>query len=398
MPAAPPAVELGPDQARRIAVRAQGLGAPRPASPTAADLEELVQRLAVVQIDAVNTLVRSHYLPAFSRLGPYPRAWMDDLAYERRVTYDTWGHVASFVTTDLYPALGWRRAHYARGSRWVAFLTYVEAERPGYLDDVVRQVTERGPLAFTDLDDPGRRAKVPGHYAESSLRWWRPADGKEIMGGLWRAGRLAVAGRRNFERLFDLPERVLPAGVLGAPEPAVEDAQRELVRRSITALGLASDGALADYFRLPVAATRARARELAEEGVLVPARVAGSPARYHLAAGADDGPAVGAALLSPFDSLLWDRRRARDLFGFDHVFELYVPAARRRYGYFVLPFLVGDRLVGRVDVTADRASGALVVVARHHEDGVDPAAADGPLAAELAALATWLELDRVVGL
>jgi uncharacterized protein len=383
-------------EARRLALAAQGLGRPRPARVNLGHLRRLVERLGAVQIDAVNVLVRSHYLTAYSRLGPYPLDLFDRLAYERLLAFEYWGHAASFLPVDFHPVLRWRMAEHADGKYWRALEARLRKERPGYLEAVEQEIADRGPLTFTDLSDPGRREKVSTKYAESTLLWWRWSDGKAVLEALFDAGRVAVAGRsRGFERLYDLTDRVIPEDVLESPAPGTEEAQRRLVRHAAGALGVATVRDLADYFRLPIRATRARVRELVDAGDLEPAEVEGWEEDAYLDPKAKAAPVDARALLSPFDSLLWERARTKRLFGFEHSFELYVPRKKRRYGYYVLPFLLGERLVARVDLKADRAAGALLVLAAHREDQMPARQVAGELAEALRDMASWLDLGRI---
>lgn len=389
-------MELSAGEARRVALAAQRFGRPRPAgAPNLGHVRRLVGALGAVQIDAVNVLVRSHYLPIYARLGPYPRELLDRLVYQRRAAFEYWGHAASVLPIELQPALRWRMASNDGHRHWAAFRERVERERPGYLAAVEQEVAERGPLAFTDLADPARREKTTNKYAESTLLWHRWSDGKTALEMLYSAGRLAVAGRRGFERLFDLPERVFPPEVLAAPTPTEEDARRELLLRAAAALGVATVRDLADYFRFSIATTRARLRELVDAGELLPARVEGWPEPAFLHPDADSRPVRARALLSPFDSLIWERARSERLFGFRPSFELYVPAAKRQYGYYVLGFLLGDAIVARVDLKADQRRGVLQVPGAFAEPGTPPRTVAGELAAELRELAGWLELAEI---
>jgi uncharacterized protein YcaQ len=320
---------------------------------------------------------------------------LERLAYERRAVFEYWGHAASFLPIDLHPALGWRMRRYAENKHWAAARARIERERPGYLAAVEREIVERGPLTYTDLSEPARREKVQTKYAASSLLWYRWSDGKTALEGLFNAGRLAVAGRRGFERLYDLTERVIPPDILSSPALAEDEAQRLLVLRAADALGVATVSDLADYFRLPVAATGARVRELVETGALLPAHVEGWRRAAYLRPGAHTRPVEVCALLSPFDSLVWERDRTERLFGFRHSFELYVPPAKRRYGYYVLPFLLGEGIVARVDLKADQGRGSLLVLGAYLEPGAAARTVAGELAAELRELARWLSLDAI---
>lgn len=387
---------LSPTEARRIALRAQQFGGPRSGGkPSVAQLRRVLRALGAVQLDAVNVLVRSHYLPLYSRIGPYPRQVLDRLTYQRREAFEYWAHAASIVPIELQPALRWRMAGYADNKHWAALRARIERERPGYVAAVLEEIAERGPLAFSDLSDPARREKVKTKYAESSLLWYRWSDGKSVLEGLFDSGQLAAADRRGFERRYDLPERVIPAEVLAQPTPSEQDGQRALVLRAAAALGVATVKDVADYFRLPVATTRARLRELIDSGDLQAARVVGWTEPAFLHPGATATEVSARALLSPFDSLIWERTRTERLFGFRHLFELYVKAPNRRYGYYVLPFLLSERLVARVDLKADQRSGTLRVLGAFAEPRAPARQVAGQLAEELRDMAGWLELDAV---
>lgn len=396
-------IELSNQEARSIALAAQGLGK-RPAKAGLPQVRQAARRLHALQIDTVNVLVRAHYLPLYSRLGPYPVAALDRLTNDTHELVETRvGHQASFVPADLTPLLRWRTEE--PSDEWRE--AWRRALDPGYIAAVERQVVEQGPLALNDLEDPRRRAKQMPHelairrrdgqpYAASSLAWGRPSDGKTVLDGLLAEGTLMLAGRRGAERLYDLPERVLPPAVLAAPTPAPADAKRELVRRSATALGVATVADVANYFGLKVTEARAAIRDLVDDGSIRPARVEGWKEPAFLA-GPADGPRAseGRALLGPFDSLTWSRDRVRRLFAFEFSFEIYVPEAKRRYGYYVLSFLLDGRLVARVDLKADRRTSTLLVKSTDAEPGVERRAVSGALGEELHDLAAWIGLDHI---
>jgi uncharacterized protein len=401
------AVQMSASQARNVALaaqqfgrtsgRGQGVGA-RAGQPDASQLQRAAEALGAVQIDAVNVLTRSHYLPFYSRLGPYPTGVLDGLAYRQRGLFEYWGHAASLMPVGMYPALRWRMEEYARSPHYAAFRERLGRERPGYLEALLAEVAGRGPLAWTELSDPARWQNLPtrlARYADSTLAWHRRSDGKTALEWLYGSGTLAVAERRGFEPRYDLAERVIPQEIISAPALPREEAQRALVLTAARALGVATVSDLADYFRLPVAQTRARARELAEDGRLRPARVAGWKHDAYLVPDFDAGPVSARALLSPFDSLIWQRDRAERLLGYRHVFELYVPAAKRRYGYYVLPFLLGDTIVARIDLKAARHAATLQVLAAHLEPGAPAAKTAAELADELRSLADWLSLESI---
>jgi uncharacterized protein len=397
-------IELSLADARRIALSAQGFGARRPATPRLPHVRAVARRLHALQIDTVNALTRAHYLPAYSRLGRYPVAALDRLTNETHELVETRvGHQASFVPTELTPLLRWRWEEPSQAWRraWRHTLD------PAYVADVERQVVSNGPISLADLEDPRRRTKPKPHeltirrrdgqpYAESSLAWGRPSDGKTVLDGLVAEGRLTLAGRRGAERLYDLTERVLPASVLEAPTPPAADARRELVRLASSALGVATAADLANYFGLKTTEVRVALRELVDGGAVAEARVEGWKAPAFLATGVKAPKPVRArALLGPFDSLTWSRDRTQRLFGFAFSFEIYVPEPKRRYGYYVLPLLLAEALVARVDLKADRPNKLLVVQAAHGEPGHEPATVVPALADELRQLADWLTLDGV---
>ena len=378
---------LSAGEARRVALAAQGLEAGRPATtPGARQLRGMVERLGAVQIDSVNVLARAHYLPAFSRLGPYDVDALDRLAhYAPRRLFEYWGHEASLLPVRLHPHFRWRMeraAHEAWGG-----MRRVQHERPDLVARVLEDVRAQGPIAASEIADE-ERPKPTGP-------WWDWSDVKRAVEFLFWSGQVTSARRRGFERLYDIPERVLPADVLAAPTPPVDEAQRELVRTAARALGVAAEKDLRDYFRLPVAEARERVAELVEAGELVPVTVEGWRETGYLHADARvPRRADGAALVAPFDPLIWERPRVERLFGMRYRIEIYVPAGKRVHGYYVLPFLLGDRLVARVDLKADRQAGVLRVQAAHAEPDAPPHTAEA-LRAELATMAGWLGLDGV---
>jgi len=379
---------LSNSAARRVALAAQGFTDPRPQGRVdARHLRRVVARVGVLQIDSVNVVARSHELPAFSRLGPYPRALLTDLTERRRELFECWAHMASVAPVSLHPLLRWRMAA-AANHAWKG-LVALARDRPNYVEAVFAEVAERGPIAASELTDAGR----------SRGPWWGWAHGKQALEWLFWCGRLAVAGRgSNFERRYDLPERVLPAPVLAAPTPSEDDAQRELLRLAARSHGIGTAKDLADYFRINVNVARPRLAELVEEGDLVPVQVEGWRQGAFVHREAALARQVDArALLSPFDSLVWERSRTERIFGMQFRLEVYKPAPARVHGYYVLPFLLGDELVGRVDLKADRPHRTL----RAHVLHVEPRFADrareieAAARAELQTMAAWLGLDHV---
>ena len=380
---------ISANEARRIALGAQGFANPRPASrPDARHLRRVLAQVGLFQIDSVNVLVRSHYLPMFSRLGPYASTILDDAWFGKsRSLFEYWGHMASILPTEFHPLLRWRMEEAERREWGWSMLTRLHERRPGLTDAVLREVEARGPLGAGELTDGGKAAGG----------WWGWSDGKTALEWLFAAGKVCTASRRGFERLYDLPERVLSRAVLDLPTPSPEDAQRDLVRIASRALGIATEKDLCDYFRIRIKPGRTRIAELVEAGELLPVEVEGWKQRGYLARDASAPRRVEArALLSPFDSLIWERDRTERLFDFHFRISLYTPQAQRKHGYYVLPFLLGDRLVGRVDLKADRANGALLVLAAHAEAPANLKVTANALDEELHAMASWLGLERVV--
>jgi uncharacterized protein len=376
---------LSPAEARRLALAAQGFGR-RPARPRAKDLAALIERLGLLQLDFVTSVVPSHYIIPFSRLGPYPRRLLDEVAYRSGRFTEAWAHEASLVPMDCWPLLRQRRENHRPGA-W-AFGPLMK-KLGTYMARVLDHVREKGPATAADLPSPEVVARrIPGT--------WYGSVPRAVLEAHFGSGRLAVAERRpNFSRAFDLPERVVPA-VHREREVDGKEAQRELLRRAARALGVGVAADLADYWRMPVKSVRPRLEELVKSGDLVAARVEGwrETAFLHRDARAPRKVAA-AALLSPFDPLIWFRPRALRLFGFEYRMEVFVPAEKRRWGVYVLPFLLDERLVARVDLKTDRAARRLRVQAAFLEPHSTAAAVVPPLAAELKSMARWLELDGV---
>ena len=380
-------------RARRIALAAQGFAAPRPPRPPSVNrIASLIDRLGVLQLDSVNVFSRAHYMPVFSRLGAYDRSRLDRIAghgsgrIDRRLI-EYWAHEASLIPLELHPLFRWRMAD-VNAEAWGS-ISRVAREQPELVARTLELVAEQGPIRARDTGAvrPPPRA---GHM-------WNWHEGKVALEHLFFTGRIAAARRVNFERLYDTIERVLPAEILERPTPSPADAQRELVRIAARALGVATEPDLGDYFRLPRADSKARVEELAAAGELIEVAVDGWSAPAYLWPDARQPRSVDArALLSPFDSLVWFRQRTERLFDFHYRIEIYTPAAKRVYGYYVLPFLLGDALVARVDLKSDRQRGALLVQGAFCEDGVDPGDVAGELATELRQVAAWLGLSEVV--
>lgn len=374
-------------EARRIALAAQGFGGDREATVGKRQLTRLVERLGVVQIDSVNVVSRTHYLPAFSRLGAYPRQLLEDIAWARkRPLFEYWAHEASLLPVSAQPLFRWRMqdAQYGVGV-WKGVAKFLR-ERRDFVDRVRDEIASRGPMSASDLE--------MGHKGQGG--WWGWSEAKRAVECLFWAGELTTATRRGtFERVYGLPEKVIPKAIFDLPTPSRADAQRDLYRIAGRAMGIATARDLRDYFRMPVEGAKDRISELVEAGDLLPVSVKGWRELAYLDPGARRPRKVEAsALLSPFDNLIWFRERTERMFGVRYRIEIYVPAEKRRHGYYVLPFLEGDALTARVDLKSDRKASVLIVQSAHAEPWATEATV-GKLAHELRRMAGWLGLETV---
>ena len=382
----PPVTDtLSPKTARRIALAAQGFGRTHPAAPGRSHVRDVARRLGVIQIDSVNVVARTHYMPGFSRLGDYPRAALETEAWgARRGLFEYWGHEASLLPLEMQPLFRWRMERARGGAMWTG-LSRFGREKRDYIEGVLAEIERRGPVTGGDFATGPRGA--PG--------WWSWSDGKRALEWLFWAGLITTKTRNGFERVYDLTDRALPARIVDLPTPTEADAQRELVRISARAMGVATAADLRDYFRLPLADARERVAELVEADELTPLAVKGWRQPAYLAAGARTPRKVAAsALLSPFDNLIWTRDRTERLFGTRVRLEIYTPAHKRTHGYYVLPFLEDEAITARVDLKADRKAGVLLVQAAWREPDATAETASR-LAGELRRMAGWLGLDGV---
>lgn len=380
-------ISLSLAQARRIALAAQGFGRPRPGVVASRQVGSVLGRLGQFQIDSVNVAVRAHYMPLFSRLGSYQPALLDRArdAPPRRV-FEYWGHAASLIDVALYPAFAHRMAEMA-GRPWRDIVA-LDSEQPTLVGRIADFVAENGPVTAREVEHPEERVKGS---------WWNWSQAKVALEWLFAIGTVTVAGRNSqFERRYDLPGRALPAAVAAAEPLSSEEASVVLIRRAAAALGIASLRCLADYFRMSNAATRAAVEHLRATGELVPARVNGWGADLWWWSGSRRPRRIETdALVSPFDSLVFERRRLEALFDLHYRIEIYTPAAQRRYGYYVYLFLADEAVAARVDLKADRTAGRLIVQASWLEAGAEAVGTARRLAASLAEMARWQGLSAV---
>jgi uncharacterized protein YcaQ len=386
--------DLSLAEARRLALASLGFGAKKPARAGAAHVRATAERLGAIQIDSVNVLARAHYLPTFSRYGPYPSSALDQLAHGSRELFEYWGHAACFLPLDLYPLMRWRMD--IQREAWRA----VSRKKRDFIEAVYREVAERGPIAAGELSKGGK----------STGPWWGWSDGKEALEVLFRQGRVAIAGRRHFARLYDIPERVFPAAALQAAPVAAADSKKALLVRAARAMGVGTAKDIAQYFHIDAwwdrrwadgrrapANTAVLFQELVEERRLQPVRVEGWKHPAFVVPGTRIPKSIEArAIVSPFDPVMWERKWTNAVFAFDYQIEIYVPEPKRIYGYYVLPFLFGDRFAARVDLKADRKRSTLMVHAAYVESGCEARAVAAALADELRSMAAWLALESIV--
>jgi hypothetical protein len=385
--------ELSSAEARRLALSSLGFGLKKPAKAGAAHVRATAKRLSAIQIDSVNVLARAHYMPTFSRYGPYPMNALDELVHTKRELFEYWGHAACFLPIEMYPTMRWRMDGQLEG--WGG----LGKQQLKFIEAVYDEVAERGPLSAGSISIGGK----------GSGNWWGWSDGKRAIEFLFRQGRVAIAGRRNFERLYDIPERVFTREVLKAKPLPEREGKKELLVRAARAMGVGTARDVAMYFHVDMWWDRARAdgtrrpantnvlfEELVEQGRLEQVKVEGWKQPGYIVPGAKIPRTIDArAIVSPFDPLMWERKWTNAVFGFEYQIEIYVPAPKRIYGYYVLPFVMGDAFAGRVDLKADRKASTLLVHAAYVEAGRDPKAVAAALADELRSMAHWLALERI---
>lgn len=389
-------LSLSKQDAKRIAIRAQGLSSERPETPvTLDDVSRSIRVMGLLQIDSVNVCVRSHYMPLFSRLGNYDQELLDQLAYEEKSIFETWAHAACFVPIEDYRLFRQRMGTedlQERVARMVKEkpnhrISKLVSERPGFLEDVLDQVRDRGELTASDIEGAGKR----------SGPWWGYTSGKIAMEWHFAVGTLSIADRRNFTRYYDLTERVIPAEHLNGSTPSVKESHREMMRLAVQAHGIGTAEDFADYYRLKGAQARARLGELVESAEIQMVTVEGWDEPVYAPINIESVESTDArALLTPFDPLVWNRDRIERIFDFFYRIEIYVPEPKRQYGYYVYPFVLGDNLVARVDLKAERDKGVLRVKGAFAEQGQDHEYVAANLMDELRLMADWLGLKRVV--
>lgn len=374
---------LSASQAKRIALGAQGFLDSGPTGRVdVRHFRRVMNRVGVVQLDSVNVLARTHYLPFFSRLGAYDRTVLDRWLNDSGEVYEYWAHEASVLPIERYPLFRFRRQDVQPWRRVQELL----ASHPDYVESVYREVVARGPLTVSDLENPGRRTGS----------WWGYGSGKVALEWLFVTGRITASRTSAFTRCYDLPERRLSSEVLETTGPGRREAYRKLLVLSARHHGVGTARDLADYYRLHIPTARSILAELAKAGAIHEVEVAGWRSPVYLDPDATMARrADRTALLSPFDSLIWERDRTERLFGFRYRIEIYVPREKRVHGYYVLPFLLDGGLVARVDLKSDRGIQRLRVRAAHCEPGQDPARVASALATELRSLAHWLGLAAI---
>ena len=387
----PPQSSLTNSEARRIALAAQGFGRRKTTGRSSwPRISAAIDDMNLLQLDSVNVLVRSHYLPVFSRIGDYDRAALDRRGFHhgaKRQFFEYWAHEASLLPLSFHPLIRWRMKRARRYVGHTPARADAHRKQRAYYRAILKEVERRGPIAASDLEGPGER----------SGPWWGWHQGKGALERLFHTGEITSAGRRGgFERVYDLTERVIPDEILALPTPTEHDAIRELAFAGARAFGIATEVDVRDYFRLPVTEARRAVAELAQEGRLVPVSVDGWHKPAYLAKDALAPRRIAAtALLSPFDPLVWFRPRTERLFDFHYRIEIYTPQAKRRFGYYVLPFLHNGRLSARIDLKSERTEGVLAVRGAFAEEGADREGLAPAIAGELERLAKWLGLGAI---
>ena len=379
--------KISAEQARRIAIGAQGLARRTAGRVDRRHLRRAMSTMKVLQLDSIPIVTRTQYLVLRSRVGDYDPSLLDRLAYQDHEWLETWAHEASLISIDHEPLFRWRHDRARRGETWKNLVRFAQRNKK-YVEEVRGEVAERGRLRAAELSDPRPNAG----------EWWGSRSGGTLaLDWLFRTGEVGIVRSPRFDKSFDLLERLVPAHITKVAKPTIEESHRRLLEMGAEALGVATAQDLADYFRLKMKDARPRIEELVEAGVLLPAEVEGWDQDAYVHAECKTPRRLDhQTLLSPFDPLMWKRDRVERLFGFDYRIEIYVPAAKRRWGYYVLPFLMGEELAARVDLKSDRKEGVLRVLGAWLEEGQEEATVRAALEEELQSLATWLGLEGLV--
>ena len=373
--------------ARRIALGAQGFGRSRPKKATLVHLRRAVKEMGLLQLDSVQYICRSHYLPAFSRVGAYETTTLDKLTYASDEVLETWAHEASLIRMEHEPLFRWHKQRAREGQTW-GHLHRFSRREPAYVRDVQQEIAERGPLRHNDLSDP-RPSQDRGFWAGSSF-------GKMAMEWMFRTGDLCARRDQRFQRVFDLSERIIPEEIRDRPTPSASEAQSELLLLAAGSHGIGSADCLADYYRIKIREARPLLEKLVAEGRLERVHLEGHREPWYQANQTKAASVSNiATILSPFDPLVWNRKRNVKLFDFDYKIEIYLPEKKRRYGYYVLPFLLGDRIAGRVELKSDRKGDTLLVVGAWLEAEQDAKTVAAAMASSIREFAQHLKLSSV---
>ena len=371
-------------EARSIALKAQGFGDSRPSSGTVTfdDFDRVMKTVNIVQIDTINILIRTQYMPFFSRLGPYPLDMLHKYAYEDRNLFEYYAHAAALTPIDHLPLLRHRMSEWKPWRRW----TEIMDESPGLLKTVLNEIRTEGPMEVADFDQKGER-----------YGYWGTSTTKLVLETLMFQGKFAVSDRINNARRYDLIERVIPQSHLNT-DISRDEARRQMMKLAISSMGIATDYDLADYYRIRRAEAQAPIKSLIEQGEIERVKVEGIDQPTYALPDIEPptSPLNARAIVSPFDSVAWYRNRLESFFGFEYKIEIYVPPKKRRHGYYVMPFILGDRFAARVDLKADRPKSVLRVPGAFLEENCDEETTAHHLASELQLLANWLNLDRIV--
>ncbi|RCK31512.1 hypothetical protein TH9_16535 [Thalassospira xiamenensis] len=384
------AISVSARQARNLALAAQGFDQDDSRPVTKRRIMKAIRQTGMLQVDSVNVLTRAHYMPVFSRLGVYDPVDLDQLSWgnaRQRRLFEYWGHEASMIPVEDYGFYRWRMADAAEGKGTWGQIAKMIRDHPEFVRSILDRIEKEGALAASDLEQEGA----------SSSKWWGWSKTKTAMEFLFWSGQVMARKRRtSFERVYDLPERIIGPEALEPPMPRAE-AQRALIRNGIAAMGIATEADLRKYFRLPTEDAKARVAEMVEDGALLQADVEGWKQPGYLCPHVNPRcRAKPTALMVPFDPIMWERDRVERIFGFNYRIEIYVPAEKRQYGYYVLPFMQDGKFVARVDLKADRQEGVLRVQSAHLEDACDAATVAGDLMVHLSRLARFLGLSGVV--